>query len=366
MAIRKRGSVWYIDYYDPTGKRHMEAVGPKKDAEAALGGIKKDIREGKWFPRKLRSISFDTIVDQYEALKKDKKGYVSEETYIGRARGFFKGRIAHEITVQDVEGFKAHLAALPTRGGGKRSGTDVNAHLNCLRAILNKAIKWGAIEKNPALGGKVERFPVPPGRNEYLTAEQAGRLLDGCSAPLRPIVLCALETGMRKAEILGLRWPEIRNEMIYLPGERTKNGKPREIPMSARLADELKRLRTRRRKEEVSTASDLVFPPSRVPKASKRGKLRVVEDIRGAWEAAKKKAGIDPGFHFHDLRHTFASHQKMAGVDDFTLMELLGHSDMKMMKRYAHLSPEHKRKAVEALPEWKAENSGDKMGTHEG
>ena len=102
--------------------------------------------------------------------------------------------------------------------------------------------------------------------------------------------------------------------------------------------------------------TDLVFLAPRERKALIRGKVEVItgpmKDLREAWSAARMKAGIDPAFRFHDLRHTFASHQKMAGTDDFTLMELLGHSDFTMMKRYAHLTPEHKRKAINSLPEW--------------
>ena len=77
-----------------------------------------------------------------------------------------------------------------------------------------------------------------------------------------------------------------------------------------------------------------------------------MRDIRVAWESAKKREGIDPGFLFHDLRHTFVSHQKMAGVDDYTPMAIMGHSDPKMMRRYAHLTPEHKRAAIARLPNW--------------
>jgi len=69
------------------------------------------------------------------------------------------------------------------------------------------------------------------------------RVLEACQPHLRPIVLCALETGMRKAGILGLRWREIRDGQIYLGGDRTKNGKPREIPVSDRLANELSRMK---------------------------------------------------------------------------------------------------------------------------
>jgi integrase len=65
-----------------------------------------------------------------------------------------------------------------------------------------------------------------------------------------------------------------------------------------------------------------------------------------------RKAGTDPGFHFHDLQQTFASHQKMAGTDDCTHMDIMGHSDHRMIRRYAHLTPEHKRKAINSLPVW--------------
>jgi len=187
---------------------------------------------------------------------------------------------------------------------------------------------------------------------------------------LRPIVLCALETGMRKAEILGLRWSDIRNGQIYLPGERTKNGKPREIPESDTLAGELERLKTAQSGSKIVKMTGMVFQAPRERKGSRRGVLQVVDgpmrDIRTAWEGAKKRAGIDSAFRFHDLRHTFASQQKMAGVDDFTLMEIMEHSDHRMTRRYAHLTPEHKRKAVNSLPEWKAGNLCQKLVRNSG
>ncbi len=146
-----------------------KAIGPsKKKAEAEYEAIRTDIRGGHH--KEPRRDSFDVLVEQYEALKKDKKDTPQRR--------------------RTLSGWASVLAG-------------INHYLNCLRAMLNKADKWEWIEKNPALGGKVEREPVSPGRNEYHTPEQAGKLLDVCHPHLRPIVLCALESGMRKSEILG-------------------------------------------------------------------------------------------------------------------------------------------------------------------
>ena len=114
-------------------------------------------------------------------------------------------------------------------------------------------------------------------------------------------------------------------------GEGTKNGKPREIPVSDTLAEELPRIEAAQGGERVVTMSNLLFSTPRERKRRPNGILRIVDgpmrDIRVAWETAKKRAGIDPGFHFHDLRHTFACHRKMAGTDDCTLLAIMGHSE---------------------------------------
>ena len=99
---------------------------------------------------------------------------------------------------------------------------------------------------------------------------------------------------MRKAEILGLRWREIRNGQIYLPGERTKNGKPREIPVSDTLAEELPRIEAAQGGERVVTMANLLFSTPRERKRRPNGILRIVDgpmrDIRVAWETAEKRA----------------------------------------------------------------------------
>jgi integrase len=124
----------------------------------------------------------------------------------------------------------------------------------------------------------------------------------------------------------------------------------REIPISERLAAELKGVRRQQLQGGVVAASDWVFRAVRGrPSEDGKRKLKVlstrVKSIQGAWVVAKRKAGISPDFHFHDIRHTTASWLKMGGADDLTVMTLMGHSDFNMMKRYAHLTSEHKRES---------------------
>ena len=114
---------------------------------------------------------------------------------------------------------------------------------------------------------------------------------------------------------------------------RTKNGKPRHIPLNGRLREVFKRV-------PRNLGSDLIFCRS-------DGKAWV--DIRESSTAALQRAGIEKHVTFHTLRHTFASHLVMAGVDLYTVSELLGHSSIEMTQRYAHLSPDHKRMVMDRL-----------------
>ena len=342
-----KGSGYGVDYA-VNGKRYRERVGTnKKEAAEYLGKKLKEIRDGKFREAPEAPVLFDDLADDYEKQAKGKKSYVNERYYIDTLREHFAGKILQELTVLDIERFQTQRKESPTRAKKTRSGATVNREMACLRVMMNRAVRWEMITKHPA--SKVKAFKESEGRNCFLSVDEAGRLLEAASRHLKPILVCALETGMRRAEILGLRWSEIRNGQIYLSGERTKNGKPREIPVSETLAEELQKLKT-------PFSAGLVFNAPRERKRVRHGILEVVtgpmSDIRVAWETAKKKAGISPDFRFHDLRHTFASHQKMAGTDDYTLMDIMGHSDHRMMKRYAHLTPEHKRKAVNSLPTW--------------
>jgi len=165
-----------------------------------------------------------------------------------------------------------------------------------------------------------------------LTKEEIKALYYACPGHLKPIIVVALNTGMRKGEILNLKWDDLdfRQKIIYLLN--TKNNEKKEIPMNQVVFYTLFKVKK--------------HPESPYVFCNKDGKP--YGSVKTAFRNALKKAGIK-NFRFHDLRHTFASHLVMAGVDLNTVKELLGHKDIKMTLRYAHLSPDHKRRAVETL-----------------
>jgi integrase len=138
---------------------------------------------------------------------------------------------------------------------------------------------------------------------------------------------------MRKGEILSLKWDNTDLNHGFILLDRTKNGERREIPINDTVRGILQGL-TRRLDIPYVFYNDT------------SGKL--YQDIKRSFNTAVRRAGIRD-FHFHDLRHTFASHLVMAGVDLTTVSRLLGHKTLTMTLRYAHLAPSHMVKAVDIL-----------------
>lgn len=151
-------------------------------------------------------------------------------------------------------------------------------------------------------------------------------MLAACPPHLRPIVETALLTGMRKEELLSLKWEQINHGLIHL--SKTKSGNPWHLPISGRLVEIFQQLR-----HQNHLKSPYVFCD---------GQGRRFNTVKRSFATACRKAEISD-FRFHDLRHTFTSHLIMRGANLKTVQELLGHSDIKMTMRYAHLCPGHRQ-----------------------
>ena len=203
--------------------------------------------------------------------------------------------------------------------------------------ILSKAVEWEMLEVSPFKKGKRLMFKVDNGRIRYLSKSELEDLMKAIddlkvhSPHLRPIVETALLTGMRRGEVLGLRWEDIKGDFIYLKGDSTKSAKARQIPVNDELAEIF---REARRVDELKSA--FVFCDS-------QGKR--FHDVRSSFGNILRRAKIED-FTFHDLRHTFASHFIMQGGSITSLQKLLGHASLAMTMRYAHLSKGHLQEAM--------------------
>jgi integrase len=185
--------------------------------------------------------------------------------------------------------------------------------------------------------------------------------LDNCPEHLRRVVNCAIMTGMRRGEVLSLRWCQIKDGFIYLDPKHNpiKTGEARQIPVSDDLEDLFNRIRSEQNPKSDNVV-DLTGKPvkkvSSVYVFTYQG--QPFKGVKTAFKKALRDAGIDD-FHFHDLRHTFASQVLMKGGNLKDVQELLGHKTLAMTLRYSHLTQEHKRKAVNLLNGLTADKNGD-------
>jgi integrase len=348
MAIRKVGKYWQIDYYEPNGKRRRQHFKKKKDAVAELGKREALKVEGRYLDiKKEYMTTLSELADKYTQNYSHQANFKNaKKRYLKNFKDYFgKGTLLNDIRYVDLELYRTHLKGKLTRFKTIRSDATVNREMSCLHHIFSKAVEWEMIERSPFDRGKSLIIKENNQRLRFLNEDEIDRLLDSCPLFLRHIVECAIMTGMRRSEILGLKWDQVRNGFIYL--DKTKNNKARQIPIS----DELERVFKEIRKEQHLT-SQYVFTYKGQP--MKRNK--------SAFRTALKRAGI-VDFRFHDLRHTFASQILINGGSLKDVQELLGHKDMTMTLRYSHLTQERKKKAVNLLNRLTAKSDGHKMVT---
>jgi integrase len=333
MGVYLRGKSWYIDFHYE-GKRYTEKVGKvaKSVAEEKLDIKRSEVIRGEWKPKVVKT-SFEKFKDEYleySRANKKPKSSLRDECSLKHLSRFFGGKALSEISSFMVEKYKL------TRREEKAEPGTVNRELACLRHMFNMALRWKKAQTNPVR--EVKFMKEPKGKERILSDEEEARLLETVrTSPkekhLEPIIITALNTGMRKGEILNLKWLNVDFKKGYIQVEGTKNGENRKIPMNKKLTDTLEG------GKKVSKG-EYVF--------SENGKP--YRDVKTGWWTALKKAGIE-GFRFHDLRHTFGSRLGMKGRDIRTIQILMGHKDITMTMRYSHPTPEHMRKAVETLDE---------------
>ena len=348
--VGKRKTTWQIDYIDPNGKRIRVMFKKRKEAEAELAKRISMIAEGRYLDEKREyTTTLKELADKYKENFGDQPSYESFKKYaIVSIKEYFGEDVKlSEIQYEEIETFRNHLKRKLTRWGTIRKKASINKEMACLRHMLHKAVQWKKIEQNPFERGESLRLKENNQRLRFLSEDEITRLRDASVPYLKNIVDCALNSGMRKGEILSLRWEQIRNGMIYL--RKTKTDNPRQIPINDALQvvfDDLKKHGEPSNVKRLDGKTVLMPKPKTDHVFTFQGKP--LKDVRKSFVQALKTANIED-FRFHDLRHTFASHLVMNGATIKDVQELLGHKDLKMTMRYSHLSQEHKAKAVNLL-----------------
>ena len=338
MAKRKglylRGRIWWICYQGLDGQMHRETSGTDKikDAERLLRKRKSAIDEGQEPEiKKIKNYSFKELAHEYLKWCKRQKSFDSKKYIVKQLVNKFGNCKLRKLSALALEQYQTELLQ-----NDKKPAT-VNRHIATLKHMCTKSVDWEMVDE--AILKKIRRVKLLPENNKrlrYLSTEECVELISSCEPHLAPIVITALNTGLRKGEILNLKWNEnvdLKHGFILL--DKTKNGHRREIPINDTLSALLSSIFTKRRID-----IPYVFYNHRTDKKYK--------DVKRSFKTSCRRAKIHD-FKFHDTRHTFASHLVMAGIDLTTVKELLGHKSVIMTLRYAHLAPAHKAKAVNIL-----------------
>ncbi len=321
---------WYFDYYE--GGRHGKHVrlnlGTEVRAEADIkvGEMTQDRRQGcDPALRVIKPRLFSEIVGEFKEkhvkmnIKERSRG--NYERRIVRVSRSFDGKMIQQIDWAAIEDYK-------TARIDNVSKSTINREVSQIARILSWAKRRRYIAENPL--ERIGKFEEPKGKIRFLVETEADRLIDAAANHLRPIIITGLYTGGRVTELLTLKRDDIdlSGRVLTFLQTNTKSGKQREIP----ICDEL-----------MPTLRELMAKPRAITGHLFTYKGQPLQRFRFAFETARKRAHLGSDVTPHTLRHTFASWYRLSGGDLFDLMELMGHSDIKLTMRYAHISPEWKK-----------------------
>jgi len=329
--IKKRNglSCWYTDITLNYQRIRRFAGYTKAEALNYLADLRRAARDGKldeFLGRAKKETRFAdygrNLLDSKEW--KEKRSAERNEYSFQNLKAFFGDCKLNEINPALVRRY------INKRADEGASNATINREITLLKSILYQAEYDGIIESNPIRGRRVSKLPENNNRERVIlemkiSDDDLRRLIDCCSERIRPIIILALTTGMRRNEILKMRWKDIdfRLLTIRIPAEHSKTKQERIIPIPAELAAML---------DDLPRKGERVFEG--------------IKDIRGSFASALKRAEISGNLHFHDLRH-LAAYRLVKMTDIMTAARILGHNDLKTTMRYLFSTEKDKREAIE-------------------
>ncbi len=332
MGLYKRGKVWWMAIsYQGKQVRRPTGTANRRLAESILAKVTVNIVEGRFFDiLEEKDRTFAEMMEKYMAEHGTKLASRTHyQGYIKNLLPFFGGRRLAEITPKLIVRYKTKRY-----DDGVKPAT-INRELAVMKHAFNLAIReWEWCRDNPV--SRVAMEKENNRRDRWLIYKEEEQLIQVAPPWLREIILFALHTGMRRGEILSLTWQGVDLFRRTVTVFRSKNGERRTIPINQTVMALLKE------KGKVrSLKTNLVFRSSAHTPINK-------DNLRRAFTLAVTRTKIED-FHFHDLRHTFATRLIQQGVEIYKVQRLLGHKSPIMTQRYAHHYPESLRDGVEIL-----------------
>jgi integrase len=344
MGVRKyqaRGKTyWMIDetLVLPDGREvrlRKRTIPTREQAMALIAKARTEAFEGRYFERLQRPKL--TVAEAWAAYEPiNRRDNDAWQTEAGRARYLLRhlGTLrAVELTLSHVDHYRSLRFAQTTRTGRPPSPATLDREVELLKRVLNYAVDCGRLGQNPLSRARLLRRPNV--RRTVVGEEQFAALLEAAEEPLRPILALAYETGMRRSEVLGLRWEQVdlKEGVIRLSPQDTKAEDARIVYLAPRALEALRRLPRR------LGATDVFVNPA----TGKRW-----QDIRKAFSRACQQAGLG-GVWLHDLRRSFVTNARRYGVPESVVMRMSGHRTRSVFDRYNIVCEEDLRRAVETI-----------------
>lgn len=321
MPVSKRkGSPFYWYSFSLSGRRFRGSTGKTAEREA------KDVERDQYqLARQGLATSAEwtllTVLNTYwHEHGKDRRGHVT----IKRNLGLLQKALGKDLTAAKLTNGALMDYRAKRRGEGIKAHT-VNREFAYLRAAYEHCARFHG-QPLPRIDWKGLKAKEPPGRTRFLSLDEYGALMAAAHESLRPIILCAVTTGLRKGNILTLEWRQVKLADRVMQIKRTKAG----------------------RAHSVKICGALMATLSVTPIEQRKGRVFDLTNLRRRWKAALEDVGLED-FRFHDLRHTFASWARIDGADLADLKEALDHSSVAMTMRYAHIQPDTHRTAFDRV-----------------
>ena len=344
MTLWKRGNV-YWSYVWVDGIRHMKSTGTgnRRNAERVDERYREEANLKRYgMGQPAPDMTFTELAARF-LDGSDTKPYHRERLKV--LLPFWGGTPIGRITKNLTREYRR------SRHAEKRlTDTTVNRDLECLRHILYWALDEGLLFANPLSRMRLERERKR--KRPEMSLDEEDSLLRAAKPHLRPIIIAALDSGLRRGELLTERWDDIdfARRLLFVSRSKTPEGESREVPLTSRLFSLLWDMREN---------EGLIF----------KFKGKAIHSVKTAWKTARTKAGIRP-YRFHDMRHTYNSRLMDAGVIREVRMSLMGHSlGDDPQATYTHVELPIKREAIRKLETWVADQRKQLAGRgdhHEG